>query len=136
MTKARSGLSTFATYLFTHNSQVSILAFALGFAFGVPTALLLVHNGAMLGAILALFASRGLGPEMGGWLIIHGSTEILRDRPRRRGRLQDRLERRLPRRGEPARRGDRRRPRRRLGDGGRRRDAALSPACSKASAGS
>lgn len=70
------GLSTFATYLFTHNSQVSILAFALGFAFGIPTALLLVHNGAMLGAMLALFASRGLGPEMGGWLIIHGSTEF------------------------------------------------------------
>ena len=70
------GLSTFAAYLFTHNSQVSILAFALGFAFGIPTALLLVHNGAMLGAMLALFASRGLGPEMGGWLIIHGSTEF------------------------------------------------------------
>ncbi len=70
------GLGFFATYLFTHNSQVSVLCFALGFAFGVPTALLLVHNGTMLGAILALFASRGLGPEMGGWLIIHGSTEF------------------------------------------------------------
>lgn len=70
------GLSVFATYLFTHNSQVSMLCFALGFAFGVPTAMLIVHNGTMLGAILALFGSRGLGFEMGGWLFIHGTTEL------------------------------------------------------------
>ena len=71
-----SGLGFFATYLFTHNSQVAVLAFALGFAFGVPTVLLLIYNGTMLGAFLALFASHGLGFELGGWLIIHGSTEI------------------------------------------------------------
>jgi uncharacterized membrane protein SpoIIM required for sporulation len=70
------GLSAFATFLFTHNAQVSMLSFALGFAFGVPTAMLLVYNGAMIGAMLALFASHGLGYEMGGWLIIHGSTEL------------------------------------------------------------
>jgi uncharacterized membrane protein SpoIIM required for sporulation len=71
-----SGLSLFATFLFTHNSQVAMLAFALGFAFGVPTLMLLVHNGAMLGAFMALYVSHGLGAEMGGWLIIHGSTEM------------------------------------------------------------
>ena len=69
-------LSAFAAVLFTHNSQVCMLSFALGFAFGVPTAMLLVYNGAMVGAMLALFAARGLGYEMGGWLIIHGSTEF------------------------------------------------------------
>jgi uncharacterized membrane protein SpoIIM required for sporulation len=73
---AKDGLSFFATYLFTHNSQVSMLCFALGFAFGIPTAMLLVYNGTMLGAILALFAARGLGLEMGGWLFIHGTTEF------------------------------------------------------------
>lgn len=71
-----SGLSTFATYLFTHNSQVCIFSFALGFMFGVPTALLIVYNGAILGAMFALFNSHGLGFELGGWLIIHGSTEF------------------------------------------------------------
>lgn len=70
------GLSFFATFLFTHNSQIAIMCFALGFAFGVPTLMLLIQNGAMLGAILALYVSRGLGLEMGGWLIIHGSTEM------------------------------------------------------------
>ncbi|WP_129793841.1 stage II sporulation protein M [Sphingosinicella sp. CPCC 101087] len=72
----QEGLSFFATYLFTHNSQLSMLCFALGFAFGVPTAMLLVYNGTTLGAILALFAARGLGLEMGGWLFIHGTTEF------------------------------------------------------------
>ncbi len=71
-----SGLSTFATMLFTHNSQVCIFSFALGFMFGVPTALLIVYNGAVLGAMMALFNSHGLGFELGGWLIIHGSTEF------------------------------------------------------------
>ncbi len=71
-----NGLGVFATYLFTHNSQVSIFAFALGFAFGVPTALLMVYNGSILGAFVALFASRDLGFELGGWLLIHGSTEL------------------------------------------------------------
>ena len=42
----------------------------------MPTALLLVYNGTTLGAIMALYASRDLGMEMGGWLIIHGSTEF------------------------------------------------------------
>jgi uncharacterized membrane protein SpoIIM required for sporulation len=30
----------------------------------------------MLGAFVALFASRGLGLEFGGWLFIHGTTEL------------------------------------------------------------
>lgn len=70
------GLSVFATYLFTHNAQVAILAFALGFSLCVPTALLMLYNGTMLGAFFALFASRGLGVEIGGWLLIHGVTEL------------------------------------------------------------
>lgn len=70
-------LTTFATYLFTHNSQVAILSFALGFAFAVPTVLLMLYNGLMLGAIYAVFAAKGLGPNLAGWLMIHGTTELL-----------------------------------------------------------
>lgn len=71
-----SGLSVFAAFLFTHNAQVALLAFALGFALCVPTTLLVLYNGATLGAVFALFASRGLGLELGGWLLIHGVTEL------------------------------------------------------------
>lgn len=71
------GLSFFATYLFANNATVAITAFALGFAFGAPTILLLLMNGAMLGAMLHVFYSKGLGYEFTGWLLIHGVTELL-----------------------------------------------------------
>ena len=70
------GLSSLATFLFTHNAQIAIFAFALGFALCVPTAALMAFNGAMLGAFLSLFISRGLGLEAVGWLFIHGVTEL------------------------------------------------------------
>jgi uncharacterized membrane protein SpoIIM required for sporulation len=69
-------LSVFASFLFTHNASVALLSFALGFAFGVPSAILMVMNGAMMGMFIALFASHGLGFELGGWLMIHGVTEL------------------------------------------------------------
>ena len=69
-------LGVFATFLFTHNSQIAIFAFALGFAFAVPTVLLILYNGLMLGAFYAIFAAKGLGPNVTGWLMIHGTTEI------------------------------------------------------------
>ena len=69
-------LSVLATFLFTHNAQVALMAFALGFAFGLPTVLLEIQNGFMLGAFLSIFVSHGLGYEVGGWLFIHGVTEL------------------------------------------------------------
>ncbi len=72
----QGGLEVFATALFTHNSQVSIMAFALGFAFGIPTFLLIASNGVLLGAFYAVFVSKGLGVGFTGWLMIHGTTEL------------------------------------------------------------
>jgi uncharacterized membrane protein SpoIIM required for sporulation len=71
-----SGLTIFASFLFTNNAGVSLLAFALGFAFGIPTAMLLMQNLTLLGAMLALYASNDLAFELGGWLSIHGTTEL------------------------------------------------------------
>jgi len=73
---SRDMLAAFAGRLFSHNSQIALYAFALGFAFGVPTALLLIYNGTVLGAFVALFFERGLGLEVLGWLLIHGVTEL------------------------------------------------------------
>jgi uncharacterized membrane protein SpoIIM required for sporulation len=70
------GLGVFAAYLFSNNAQVSILAFALGFAFAIPSILLLIHNMALLGAMLWVFAQRDLTLEFVGWLSIHGTTEL------------------------------------------------------------
>lgn len=69
-------LAAFAAQLFSHNSQIALFAFALGFAFGMPTALLLIYNGLYIGSFYALFWSRGLGYEVTGWLMIHGVTEL------------------------------------------------------------
>ncbi len=69
-------LSSFATHLFTNNATVAIMAFALGFAFCIPSVLLVAQQGLILGALVALYVSRGLGFELGGWLMIHGVTEL------------------------------------------------------------
>jgi uncharacterized membrane protein SpoIIM required for sporulation len=69
-------LSALAAFLFTHNAQIALFAFALGFALCLPTAGLVMYNGAMLGAFLAVFASRGLTVPATGWLMIHGVTEL------------------------------------------------------------
>lgn len=69
-------LSLFASQLFTHNTMVALLCFALGFAVGIPTAILLAYNGCILGAYIAVFWSKGLGFEFIGWLLIHGVTEL------------------------------------------------------------
>lgn len=70
------GLAIFGAFLFQNNAGVAILAFALGFAFGIPSLLLLVHNLAVLGAMMWVFASQDLQIEFAAWLSIHGTTEL------------------------------------------------------------
>jgi uncharacterized membrane protein SpoIIM required for sporulation len=72
-----ASFALFASFLFSHNTMVGIFCFALGVAGGVPTLLLLVYQGLVLGAFVALHANRGLTLEILGWLSIHGVTEIL-----------------------------------------------------------
>jgi uncharacterized membrane protein SpoIIM required for sporulation len=69
-------LSVFASFLFTHNSKVGMLCFALGFMAGVPVIWLLFETGLMLGAMAALYQSRGLGAEFWAWILPHGVTEL------------------------------------------------------------
>ena len=69
-------LSIFASYLFTHNAKVGMLCFALGFAAGVPVVYLLFSTGLMLGAMAALYQSKGVGAEFWAWVLPHGVTEI------------------------------------------------------------
>lgn len=74
--QGQNGMSVFAASLFSNNAQVSILCFALGFAFGLPTMLLLVQNTALMGAMLWLYHGQGLLLDFVGWLAIHGTTEL------------------------------------------------------------
>jgi uncharacterized membrane protein SpoIIM required for sporulation len=76
-TASTSTLSSFAAFLFTNNAKVAMLAFAVGFLGGVPTALVLFINGLSLGALSAVYASRGLSLQFWCWILPHGVTEIL-----------------------------------------------------------
>lgn len=69
-------LSFFAAHLFTHNTKVGVLCFALGFAAGVPTLYLLFTNGLILGAMAALYHDRGLSLAFWGWILPHGVPEL------------------------------------------------------------
>ncbi|HYD39846.1 MAG TPA: stage II sporulation protein M [Anaeromyxobacter sp.] len=69
-------LKTFAMFLFTHNARVGLLAFAVGFAGGIPAGLLLFVNGLTLGAFAALYDSRGLSLDFWAWILPHGVTEL------------------------------------------------------------
>jgi len=75
-THGPDGLTVFATFLFTHNAQIAIFAFALGFACCLPTAFLMIYNGLMMGAFVALHQRHGLALDFGGWMLIHGVTEL------------------------------------------------------------
>jgi uncharacterized membrane protein SpoIIM required for sporulation len=72
----QSGLGAFATFLFSHNTRIAIFIFGLGVFLCAPAIILAFYNGLGLGAILALHVDRGLGWDMGGWLSIHGVTEL------------------------------------------------------------
>lgn len=69
-------LGAFASFLFSHNTQIAILTFALGIFVALPSFVLTVYNGAVLGAFFQMFASKGLWFELLGWLSIHGVTEL------------------------------------------------------------
>jgi len=70
-------LQIFASQLFSNNAGIVILFASVGVALGFPVFILLFSNGTMMGSFIALYSSNGLLYEIGGWLSIHGTTEIL-----------------------------------------------------------
>jgi uncharacterized membrane protein SpoIIM required for sporulation len=67
---------TFAAMLMTHNTQVAILALALGVTWGMGTIVLLFYNGVILGAVAVDYIHAGQSTFLAGWLLPHGSIEI------------------------------------------------------------
>jgi uncharacterized membrane protein SpoIIM required for sporulation len=66
----------FASFLFSHNLKVGILAMATGVLAAVPTTLLTIYNGMILGAFAAIHHRAGLHLELWAWILPHGITEI------------------------------------------------------------
>jgi uncharacterized membrane protein SpoIIM required for sporulation len=66
----------FSAVLMTNNTQVSILALALGVTWGIGTLILLFYNGVVLGAVIFDYVRAGQSVFLMGWLLPHGVVEI------------------------------------------------------------
>jgi uncharacterized membrane protein SpoIIM required for sporulation len=70
------GLAAFTAFLFSHNTGIAVLIFALGVFASVPSFILTFYNGLILGAFFLMFQQKGLGYDVFAWLSIHGVTEL------------------------------------------------------------
>jgi len=66
-----------ASSIIANNVQVTFLAFALGLSAGLGTALLLIYNGVHIGAVAGWMTYQGKGAALWGWILPHGSTELI-----------------------------------------------------------
>ena len=66
----------FASFLFSHNLQVGLLALCTGILAGVPTIFLLLYNGMQLGAFTALHHRADIYADYWAWILPHGVTEL------------------------------------------------------------
>ena len=66
----------FASFLFSHNLKVGILALGMGVLAAIPTVLLMVFNGMILGSFAAIHHQAGITTEFWAWILPHGVTEI------------------------------------------------------------
>lgn len=68
--------SQFATKVYTNNVQVSIVAYATGIFAGIPTAYILIQNGANVGFAGGLFTHFGQAGKFWGLITPHGLIEL------------------------------------------------------------
>jgi uncharacterized membrane protein SpoIIM required for sporulation len=65
-----------ATFIFTHNIQVTIYTFAFGVLFGVGTLIYLAYNGAVIASVLSLTYRAGFGNDLLTFMVGHGVIEL------------------------------------------------------------
>lgn len=65
----------FGSYLFVHNTRVGLLAFATGILAGIPTILLQLYNGILLGAFATLFW-QDAPLRFAAWILPHAVPEL------------------------------------------------------------
>jgi uncharacterized membrane protein SpoIIM required for sporulation len=66
----------FGSFLFAHNTRVGFLSFATGMLAGVPTILLQVYNGLLVGALGSVFFEDPWPFEFLAWILPHGIPEF------------------------------------------------------------
>ena len=68
--------ASFSASLMTHNTNVAMLALALGMTWGIGTVILIFYNGVILGVVALDYIRAGQTPFLLGWLMPHGVIEI------------------------------------------------------------
>lgn len=63
--------------IITNNIQVTLMAFGLGLTAGIGTTAVLVFNGIHIGTVAGWMAVQGKSKALWGWILPHGSTELL-----------------------------------------------------------
>jgi uncharacterized membrane protein SpoIIM required for sporulation len=66
----------FASFLFSHNLKVGLLSMATGVLAAIPTVLLMIYNGMILGVFVAIHRQAGIDAELWAWILPHGITEL------------------------------------------------------------
>lgn len=66
----------FGSLLFVHNTRVGLLSFATGILAGVPTILLQLYNGLILGAFGSMFLGGASTVPFLAWILPHGIPEL------------------------------------------------------------
>lgn len=66
----------FASFLFSNNLRVGIMSLATGVLAAIPTVLLIIYNGMILGVFTATHHLNGIYAEYWAWILPHGITEI------------------------------------------------------------
>jgi uncharacterized membrane protein SpoIIM required for sporulation len=69
-------LAGFSSFLFTNNTRVALIAFALGITWGIGTSLFIWYNGLFMGAVAAVFAEAGDLMGFATGVLPHGVLEI------------------------------------------------------------
>lgn len=70
------GRLAFGSYLFVHNTRVGLLSFATGVLAAIPTILLQLYNGLVLGAFFSIFLRDALPIDFLAWILPHGIPEL------------------------------------------------------------
>lgn len=66
----------FGSHLFVHNTRVGLLSFAAGMLAGVPTVLLQLYNGILVGAFASIFVRDAWPFAFFAWILPHGIPEL------------------------------------------------------------
>jgi len=66
----------FGSVLFAHNLRVGLLSFATGILAGIPTVLLQLYNGVVVGGFAAAFLQDGTRLAFLAWILPHGVPEF------------------------------------------------------------